>query len=181
MALAACMLTDCVAEDSAVDEVSKTTAEIVTEADTETEAETAVEMREETFAGLNEVTTGTDPLDTAAAFVIESPKPDEEAIAEVAKRPEVTNYKLNYVENEFVSEEQSALAEFLIYDTDFGFEEFSRAESEAYDNDTLDDFQHIGWVEESVKLYRVTVRTPSEIYMKLQKMLAFLCKLLYTT
>lgn len=49
---------------------------------------------------------------------MESPEPDEEAVKEAAKRPEVTDYKLNYAETEFVSEEQSALAEFLYAERD---------------------------------------------------------------
>lgn len=126
MALSVCLLTACNAEDTAngeytvTDKVSEVTSESMaeitaslTETDetTETPSETAPEATSETDE--NEVTTGTDPLDTVAAFVLGSPEPDEEAVKEAAKRPEVTDYKLNYVETEFVSEEQSALAEFL--------------------------------------------------------------------
>lgn len=123
MALSACMMTACVSEGTAGGAAPETVSEVLTENDTEagyaaeeseteeTEAETETES--EPSSELNEVTTGTDPLDTAAAFVIESPKPDEQAVAEAAKRPEVTDYSMNYVENEFVSEEQSGLAEYL--------------------------------------------------------------------
>lgn len=126
VALSVCLLTACNAEDTAngeytvTDKVSEVTSESMaeitaslTEMDetTKTPSETAPETTSETDE--NEVTTGTDPIDTAAAFVLESPEPDEEAVKEAAKRPEVTDYKLNYAETEFVSEEQSALAEFL--------------------------------------------------------------------
>lgn len=131
MALSVCLLTACNAEDTAngadtfVGKVSEVTSESIaeiteslTETDetTETPSETAHETTSETDE--NEVTTGTDPLDTVAAFVLESPEPDEEAVKEAAKRPEVTDYKLNYAETEFVSEEQSALAEFLYAERD---------------------------------------------------------------
>lgn len=126
MALSVCLLTACNAKntadgtDTAAVKVSEVTSESMaeiteslTETDetTETPSETTPETTSETAE--NEVTTGTDPLDTAAAFVLESPEPDEEAVKEAAKRPEVTDYKLNCAETEFVSDEQSALAEFL--------------------------------------------------------------------
>lgn len=126
MALSVCLLTACNAgdtangADTAAGKVSEVTSESMAEITesftettetTETPSETTSGIRAETAE--NEVTTGTDPLDTAAAFVLESPEPDEEAVKEAAKRPEVTDYKLNYTETEFVSDEQSALAEFL--------------------------------------------------------------------
>lgn len=120
VALSVCLLTACSAEGTAADEAAEVTSESIaeiteslTETDETTEppSETTSDTRSETDE--NEVTTGTDPLDTAAAFVLESPEPDEEAVKEAAKRPEVTDYKLNYAETEFVSEEQSALAESL--------------------------------------------------------------------
>lgn len=40
-----------------------------------------------------------------------------------------------------------------IYNTDFGFEEFMRAESEAYDNSgSLADFQQIGWIDGKLEI-----------------------------
>lgn len=130
MALSACLLTACSAEDTANaednvnGETAAVTAESMTEITeiaaettetaetTEASAETTDETRSETSG--NEATTGTNPLDTAAVFVVGgSPEPDEEALKEAAERPEVTAYALNYAETEFVSEEQSALAEFL--------------------------------------------------------------------
>lgn len=147
MALTAFLLTSCSAENTyeAVAAVSDSVTETLeTEASSET-SETAAEAETETSAEANEVTMGTNPLDTAAAFVIESPKPSEEAVAEAAKRPEVTDYNLNYAENEFVSEEQSALAEYLYANWD---EEQMRSKIEtartnmlAYDPDMkLDDY-----------------------------------------
>ncbi|MDE7303598.1 MAG: hypothetical protein K2N60_09820 [Oscillospiraceae bacterium] len=130
MALSACLLAGCSAEDTANagDNVNGGTAAVTAESmteitenaaettgtteTTEASAETTDETKAETSE--NEVTTGTNPLDTAAAFVVGgSPEPDEEALKEAAERPEVTAYELNYAETEFVSEEQSALAEFL--------------------------------------------------------------------
>ena len=127
MALSACLLTACGSEDTVNagnninGEASAVTAESITEITENTSettettaasAETTDETKAETSE--NEVTTGTNPLDTAAAFVVGgSPEPDEEALKEAAERPEVTAYELNYAETEFVSEEQSALAEFL--------------------------------------------------------------------
>ena len=130
MALSACLLAACSAEDTAnagdnvndgtaavtaesMTEITENAAETTETAETtEASAETTDETRAETSE--NEVTTGTNPLDTAAAFVVGgSPEPDEEALKEAAERPEVTAYELNCAETEFVSEEQSALAEFL--------------------------------------------------------------------
>ncbi len=123
MVLSVCMLTACGSEISTGSAVSETLSETLTE--TEIEAKTSAEAAEnektgvrtetesKTPAELNEVITGTDPLDTAAAFIIESPEPDEKAVAEAAKRPEITDYKLNYTGYEFADDAQRALAEYL--------------------------------------------------------------------
>lgn len=117
--LCACLLTSCsgagdeAADTAAAESVTETTSEEASET-TEAAAETTdITSEAETETSLNEVTMGTTPLDTAAAFLIQSPDPDQSALEEAAERPEISDYELNYAESAFVSDEQSALAEYL--------------------------------------------------------------------
>ena len=133
MLLCTFLLTSCSGADG--EAADTTMSESVTETTSEEALETAEAVAEttditsetETETSLNEVTMGTNPLDTAAAFLIQSPDPDKEALEEAAKRPEIIDYELNYTESAFVSDEQSALTEYLYANWD---EEQMRSEIE---------------------------------------------------
>ena len=78
------------------------------------------------------------PVQTAYCFTVQDGK------AKLYELPEDRCFLYDF--------DKSGDSVLFIYDTDFGFDEFVKAEFVAYDSDSLTDFQKIGWLDGKLEI-----------------------------